>query len=110
MKIFYIFILLFLSMFNIHAAERVKFEISIKDHKFVPETLEVPSGRVIILIVHNLDDVAAEFESFELKREKLIPAGGKIKLILKPMKAGEYEFFEDFYHPNPKGKLIVKDE
>ena len=109
MRFLYIFILLFLPIFNIQSAERVTFEISIQNHKFVPKILEVPAGKVIVLIVHNLDDVVAEFESFELKREKIIPPGGKIKLILKPMKAGEYEFFEDFYHPNPKGKLVVKD-
>lgn len=84
-------------------------EIVIREHKFVPDIIEVPSGKKIKLTVHNQDNVAEEFESVDLKREKLVPGNAKIKIILAPLKAGEYKFFGEFFAETAQGKLIVKE-
>lgn len=79
----------------------------IKDHKFIPEKLEIPANIKIKLIVENQDDEAEEFESFDLKREKIIPAKGKIKINIGPLDPGEYKIFGDFHSSSASGLIVV---
>ena len=83
-------------------------EITIENHRFIPETLYIPEGKKIKLIVHNKDDTMEEFESYKLKREKLIPPNSKANIILAPLKVGEYSFFGEFHDETAKGKIIVQ--
>lgn len=89
------------------AAEQ-EFLIQIKDHKFLPEILEIPAGEKFKLIIENLDKTLEEFESGDLKKEKLVGAGKKITIIISPLKAGEYKFFGDFHQKTAQGKIIVR--
>jgi hypothetical protein len=81
--------------------------LAIKDHQFVPQDLEIPAGIKVKLIVRNDGDTAAEFESTELHREKVVAAGQQISVFIGPLDAGRYEFFDDF-HPETRGHLVVK--
>ena len=87
------------------------FEINlvIKDHHFVPNILEVPAGVRIKINVHNQDDTVEEFESVDLKREKIIPGNTQVKIVLAPLEPGEYQFFGDFHQETAQGVLIVKE-
>jgi hypothetical protein len=96
--------------FCAYASERVIIEIMIKEHKFIPDHIHAPEDKVIVLIVQNQDDVAEEFESIDLKREKLIPSHSKAKIVIGPLKAGEYKFFGEFHNPQPQGMLLVEKE
>ena len=82
--------------------------LTIKDHKFDPERLELPAGKKIKLIVKNLDATPEEFESVKLNREKVVPAGGEIVLILGPLAPGTYDYFGEFHHETAKGEIVVK--
>lgn len=102
---------LFLQFFASHAlAETVEAELIIKDHRFEPEILELPAGKKIRITVHNQDDTIEEFESLDLKREKIVLGKSKIRVILAPLKPGEYKFFGEFHEETAKGKIIVRDE
>jgi hypothetical protein len=79
----------------------------IRDHKFVPERLEVPAGVKFKLLVKNEGDSASEFESFELNREKVVNSGQEITVFLGPLDPGEYKFIDDF-HQETKGVLVAK--
>ena len=103
-------LLLVFYSFSAYASERVTIEIVIKDHKFIPDYIKAPEDKVIVLVVQNQDDVAEEFESIELKREKLIPSHSKAKIVVGPLKAGEYKFFGEFHNPQPQGILLVEKE
>jgi hypothetical protein len=82
-------------------------DIYIKDHKFSPSVIELPEGKKIILTVHNQDETIEEFESIELKREKIVLGNSETKIILAPLKAGEYKFFGDFHQETAQGKIII---
>jgi hypothetical protein len=110
MKIVQLFILSALFVASSFAAERVTVEITIKDHKFIPERVIAPEGKVLVLLISNQDDVVEEFESLELKREKVIPPRSKAKVVVGPLKAGEYKFFGEFHDPQPQGVLVVVRE
>jgi plastocyanin domain-containing protein len=83
-------------------------EITIKDHKFNPDIIEVPEGKKIRLTVHNDDNTIEEFESIDLKRERLVPANSYIHINIAPLKPGKYNFFGEFYQETAKGCIIVK--
>ena len=82
--------------------------LTIKDHKFTPATIEAPAGQKFKLVVKNEDATPEEFESHDLKREKVIPGGGEVTVMLGPLKPGSYGFFGDFNPKTAQGQLIVK--
>ncbi|GJL84710.1 MAG: hypothetical protein DHS20C02_04850 [Micavibrio sp.] len=82
--------------------------LRIKDHKFIPETVEVPAGEKVKLIVMNEDKTPEEFESYELNREKIIRGGGKGIVFIGPLKPGTYPFFGEFNMDSAKGQVIAK--
>ena len=82
--------------------------LTIKDHKFQPERIEVPAGVKFRLTVKNDDATAEEFESFELNREKVVPPGREMPVFLGPLERGQYPFFGDFHRDTARGVLVVK--
>jgi plastocyanin len=80
----------------------------IRDHKFEPAEFSVPAGKKIKLVIENQDATAEEFESHELKREKVVPAKGQVTIFVGPLKPGRYPFFGDFHKDSAKGVLIAK--
>ncbi len=100
------------SFANITSAFAEVFEVDlfIKDHKFNPEILELPAGKKIRITVHNQDSTIEEFESTDLKREKIVPGNSKAKVILAPLKPGEYKFFGEFHEETAQGKIVVKEK
>jgi plastocyanin domain-containing protein len=82
--------------------------VEIKDHKFIPEFIEARANTKIKLIVENKDDLAEEFESVDLHRERMLPPKQKITIIIAPLKIGKYHFFGEFHPDSANGYLIVK--
>lgn len=85
-----------------------EFHILIKDHRFDPAELKVPAGERVKLIIVNQDATAEEFESHDLRREKVIAANDQTKLWVGPLPAGEYSFFGEFHPETAQGKLIAE--
>ncbi len=71
----------------------------LKDHKLSPPTLDVPAGSRFRLEVVNQDDSVDEFESYDLKVEKIVVAGGTVSVMAGPLHPGTYKVFDD-YHPD----------
>jgi hypothetical protein len=85
-----------------------EFELQIRDHLFFPAALEVPAGTKIRLMITNDDETPEEFESYELNREKVIPARSRTIIFIGPLKPGEYLFFGEFYPKTAQGKVIAR--
>jgi high-affinity iron transporter len=79
-----------------------------RQHRFVPDRIEVPAHQKFRLKVTNSDDTADEFESSELNREKLVPPGQSITVFLGPLEPGQYHFFGDFHQDTAQGLLVAK--
>jgi hypothetical protein len=82
--------------------------LTIKDHRFTPDRLEVPAGTKQTLIVRNEDATAEEFDSDDLKREKVVPAGQEVRLQIGPLKPGEYKFSGEYHDDTAKGVVVAK--
>jgi plastocyanin len=83
--------------------------LTLKDHKFEPATVEAKANEKLILTVVNTDAKAEEFESHDLKREKIVAAGSTVKINVGPLKPGTYKFFGEYHEATAKGEIIVKE-
>jgi len=90
------------------AADVPEQHISLKNHVFVPQELTISAGQKIKLIVRNEDSTAAEFESYELNREKVVPANSEVSVFIDALDPGSYPFFDDFHRDTTTGKIIAK--
>jgi plastocyanin len=85
-----------------------KYELTIKNHQFQPNELNIPAGQKIKLLIKNLDDTPEEFESNELNLEKVIMGNASASIFVGPLKPGIYPFFGEFHSDSAQGKLHVK--
>ena len=90
------------------AAGEPEFALSIENHKFSPERIEVPVGKKVKLLVENKDATPEEFESDVLKIEKVIPGKSKATIFIGPLKAGEYKFVGEFNEKTAKGVIVAR--
>ena len=90
------------------ADEAALFTLVARDGVFEPAVMEVPAGKAVRLEVQNQGKTAMEFESRDLRQEKVIPPGGKATFSLRALKAGEYRFFDEFHEKTGQGKLVAK--
>jgi plastocyanin len=89
-------------------AEAPEITVQIKDHRFAPETVKVPAGQKVKLIVENLDATAEEFESYDLHREKVVAGNSKISVWIGPLGKGSYKFFGDFNQATAQGVVSAE--
>jgi plastocyanin len=82
--------------------------LTLKDHKFAPAEVTIPANTRVKFMVKNLDATPAEFESDDFKAEKVIPAGKEVSILVGPLKAGTYEFHDEYHEDASKSRLIVK--
>lgn len=89
------------------AATTPTVNLLIQKRAFQPSTLTLPAGVQVKIVIANKDAIPAEFESYDLNREKVVPGGSTVPVYVGPLKPGTYKFFNDF-HPSSKGQLVVK--
>jgi plastocyanin len=99
---------LVLAMATSASAQDPAYTLVIKDHQFQPTEIEIPAGQKIALTVKNNDATPEEFESSELRREKVVAGGEEITVYIGPLKPGKYEFFGDFNPKTARGHIVVK--
>lgn len=90
------------------AQELPTFNLVIRDGHFVPETIEVPANTKFKLQIRNEGPGAEEFESVELRKEKVLAPGASSFLIFQPLKPGSYKFFGEFHPQTAQGRFIAK--
>lgn len=84
------------------------FRLVIKDHRFQPAELNIPSGKKIRLLIENQDATPEEFESHALNREKVIAGHGTATLYIGPLAPGRYAYFGEFNEATAQGVLIAQ--
>lgn len=90
------------------ADELPTFNLVISNGRFVPETIEVPANTKFKLQIRNDGPSAEEFESIELRKEKVLGPGASSFLIFQPLKPGTYKFFGDFHPQTAQGRFVAK--
>lgn len=80
----------------------------IRNGHFLPAILEVPANTKFRLVIKNEGPGAEEFESVELRKEKVLAPGVTSFLIFQPLKPGTYKFFGDFHPETAQGQMVAK--
>jgi len=100
-------VLLLCIAFHGGAAEPT-FGVTIENHRFTPDRIEVPAGQKVRFIVENKDATPEEFESVPLRVEKVIPGKASASVFIGPLKAGEYKFVGEFNEATAHGVIVAK--
>ncbi|MEO8538022.1 MAG: cupredoxin domain-containing protein [Betaproteobacteria bacterium] len=93
---------------TVSAEDLAMFKLSARDGVFAPAVIEVPAGKRFRLEVSNEGKTAMEFESRELKQEKVVPPGRKATLTINALKPGEYKFVDEFHEQAGQGKVVAR--
>jgi hypothetical protein len=99
---------LLLALTPVHAQDMPSVNLLIRDGRFVPATLAVPANTKFRLLIKNEGPGAEEFESIELRKEKVLAPGASSFLIFQPLKPGTYKFFGDFHPDTAQGQMVAK--
>ncbi|HEY3064915.1 MAG TPA: cupredoxin domain-containing protein [Methylomirabilota bacterium] len=81
--------------------------LSIEQKKFQPAEVKVKAGAPFVLVITNKGATAAEFESKDLRTEKVVPAGKTVKVRIRALKPGTYAFFDDF-NKETTGRIVAE--
>lgn len=82
--------------------------IVIKNHAFEPAQVKVPANKRVTLLVDNQDATSEEFESAELKVEKIVGGRKQMKVMIGPLKPGKYPFFGEFHEATAQGVVLAE--
>lgn len=85
-----------------------EFSLLIRAGHFIPETLEVPANTRFRLRIRNEGPGAEEFESVELRKEKVLAPGAESSLVFQPLKPGSYRFFGEFHPDTAQGRILAR--
>jgi hypothetical protein len=80
--------------------------VILKDHRFAPAEIHVPTGKRTVLIVRNEDATPEEFDSSALQIEKVITGGTYATIRLHPLGPGRYPFMGEFHPDTAQGVVI----
>src|SRR5579863_8884488 len=77
------------------------FEIKAEGGRFNPAQLEVAPNQPFKVHVTSAEKTPIEFESFELRRERVVRPGETITVNMPGLSPGTYKFFDDFHRDTP---------
>lgn len=90
------------------ADELPTFQLTARDGRFFPESIEVPAGKKFRISIRNEGPGPEEFESRKLRKESVIAPGITRTLVFAPMKPGIYPFVGEFHPATAKGRIMAK--
>jgi plastocyanin len=82
--------------------------VTIENNRFAPDEIKVKAGEPFVLVVTNKDKGPEEFESKELRIEKVVPAGKTLKIRVRALKPGTYPFVGEYHEATAKGRIVAE--
>lgn len=82
--------------------------LTIEKNQFQPEEIRVKAGAPFVLVITNKDRGAEEFESKDLRLEKVIPGGKTVRVRMPALKPGTYPFVGDYHAQTAKGRIVAE--
>ena len=79
----------------------------IQNHTFSPSSFEVPAGERFRIQLTSHDESVDEFESYDMKFEKIIVPGNTVTVFAGPLHPGTYTFFDDYHPDQAKGTVTA---
>lgn len=89
------------------AAPPTLLSLTLKDHRFQPAAVSAPAGQPIVIQIINEDAATDEFDSHDLRVEKLVTPHSKATIKLGPLRPGVYRFEGEYHAATAQGSLTV---
>ena len=83
-------------------------EVHLKNHKFTPAVIKVKANQPSMIVLHNDDDTADEFDSSSLKIEKVVPGHDKGNIRVRALAPGKYPFMGEYHAATAQGMVIAE--
>ncbi|SCK30678.1 cupredoxin domain-containing protein [Vogesella sp. LIG4] len=90
------------------AADLPVFRLELNDGKISSHQINVPAGVRFKIEIVNKGKTAAEFESLQLRKEKVLAPGADSFVVLGPLSPGQYKFYDEFHMATTQGVIVVK--
>ena len=81
--------------------------ITLKDHRFTPDTMTVPAGQKVRIDITNRDASADDFDSDDLHVDRDLKPHERATFVIGPLKAGRYAFKGELHAATAHGEVIV---
>ena len=88
-------------------AADVQIPLTLEKNQFQPAEVKVKANTPFVLVITNKNPKAAEFESKDLRVEKVVPAGKTVNVRIRALKPGTYAFFDDF-NQQTTGRIVAE--
>lgn len=82
--------------------------LTIENHRIQPEEIRVTARTPFVLVIANQDTGPEEFESYDLRIEKVIPAGKTVRLKMPALTPGTYGFVGEYHAQTAKGRIVAE--
>ena len=89
-------------------ADQPAIQLTLKNHRFAPAEIAAPANRPVTIEVSNQDATPAEFESKQLRVEKVVAGNSKVIVQIRPLAPGRYRFYDDYHEDTTEGFLVVR--
>ena len=90
------------------AEELLVVKLVVRDGAFDPLTLEVPAGKRFKIEISNEGKGPMEFESRDLKQEKVLASGAKSSVVLSALKPGPMFSSTTITSTRRRGTIVAK--
>ncbi len=81
--------------------------LTLDKDQFQPSEVKVKANTPFVLVITNKGAKAAEFESKDLRVEKVVPAGKTVNVRIRALKPGSYAFIDDF-NKQATGRIVAE--
>ncbi len=81
--------------------------LTVDKNQFQPTEVKVKANTPFVLVITNKSAKAAEFESKDLRVEKVVPAGKTVNVRIRALKPGTYSFLDDF-NQQATGRIVAE--
>ena len=88
------------------AEDLTTYAITLKNHRFTPTEIHVPTGKPFFVLVTNADNAADEFEMLLPAVEKVITPGEQGKVRIRPLGPGRFPFFGESDPDSEQGVIV----
>lgn len=90
------------------AQAQAEIVLIVENNRFQPDEVKVKAGAPFVLVITNRDKAPEEFESHDLRIEKIIPAGKTIRVKVPALKPGVYGFVGEYHERTAKGRIVAE--
>ena len=92
--------------FTAQAKDPMTYELTLKGKVFSPSELKVPAGQAFVIRLKNENAAPAEFESKDMKFEKVVAGHSQILTRVKALPGGTFEFYDEYRQDEARGTVV----